>query len=174
MTRAIVVYESMYGNTRAVAAAIAAGLGSEAVALPVAQATSDTLAGADLVVVGGPIHAWGMSRPSTRKGAADAANKPGSGLTLEPGAEGPGLREWFATLAGVAGPAAAFDTRMHAPAGMSGSAGRGIARRLRAHGFDLATKPECFYVTKANQLDDGELSRATSWGQQLASLATVG
>lgn len=46
-------------------------------------------------MVGGPTHAHGMSRASTRKAAAEAAAKPVSGVTLEPGADGDGLREWF-------------------------------------------------------------------------------
>lgn len=172
MTRALVVYESMYGNTRAIAEAIAEGLGVRAV--PVAQATADLLAEADLVVVGGPIHAWSLSRPSSRKGAAEAAAKPGSGLTMEPGAEGPGLREWFAAMGRCSGRAAAFDTRMQAPAGMSGSAARKIAKKLRAHGFEIAAKPEGFYVTKANRVVDGELARARTWGRSLAAHVGVG
>jgi len=169
MTRALVVYESMYGNTRAIATAIADGLGAQTVVTPVGQVRAEDLAEADLVVVGGPIHAWSMSRPSTRKGAAEAAAKPGSTLIMEPGADGPGLREWFATMGQFSGAAAAFDTRMQAPAGMSGSVARKIAKQLRAHGFDNAAKPERFYVTKANLLVDGELARALTWGQQLAA-----
>lgn len=172
MTRALVVYESMYGNTRAVAEAIAEGLGARAV--PVAQATPDTLAEAELVVVGGPIHAWGLSRPSTRKTAVEAAAKPDSGLTVEPGAQGPGLREWFDALGACSGRAAAFDTRMQAPAGMSGNVARKIAKRLRAHGFHTVAKPEGFYVTKANSLVDGERERARAWGESMAAQIGVG
>ena len=174
MTRALVVYESMYGNTRAIATAIADGLGAEAVATPVGQVRAEDLVEADFVVVGGPIHAWSMSRPSTRKGAAEAAAKPGSTLTMEPGADGPGLREWFAAMGQFAGASAAFDTRMQAPAGMSGSVARKIAKQLRAHGFDSTAKPERFYVTKANELVDGELARALSWGQKLAAKIPAG
>ena len=63
--RAVIVYESMYGNTRAVAETVAAELGGSAVS--VADASADDLAGADLLVVGAPTHAWNMSRPSTRR-----------------------------------------------------------------------------------------------------------
>src|SRR5438874_4932720 len=109
--RAVVIYDSMYGNTHVVAQAIAKGLGAtvEVVVVPVDEAKSELLDGADLVVVGGPTHAHGMSRRSTRQAAVAAAHKPGSDLAIDPDAEGPGLREWFATLDRIGGRAAAFD-----------------------------------------------------------------
>ena len=98
--RAVVVYESMYGNTHLVAEAIGAGLGTaiDVTVVPVSQAGQAVLAGADLVVVGGPTHVHGMSRESTRKAAVETADKPDSELKAEPGALGPGLREWFGSL----------------------------------------------------------------------------
>jgi flavodoxin len=99
--RAVVVYESMYGNTHMVADAIAAGLRTalDVSVVPVAQAGAAVLADADLVVAGGPTHAHGMSRAATRKAAVQAADNPASGLKVEPDAPGPGLREWGTTLA---------------------------------------------------------------------------
>ena len=133
--RAVVVYESMYGNTHLVANAIGAGLETafEVSVVPVSRADPAVLGGAVLVVVGGPTHVHGMSRASTRKAAAEAADKPVSPLNLEPDAAGPGLREWFASLGPYLVKAAAFDTRMHAPAvltgrALNGGAGRGSFR----------------------------------------------
>src|SRR5512140_2757465 len=93
--RAVVVYESMYGNTHLIADAIGAGLESafDVRIVPVSHAGPEVIADADLVVVGGPTHAHGMSRASTRKAAVQAADKPVGGLTVEPDALGPGLRE---------------------------------------------------------------------------------
>jgi len=53
--RALVVYESMYGNTHVVASNIADGLRAdyEVTLVPVAEATPALVAGADLLVVGG-------------------------------------------------------------------------------------------------------------------------
>lgn len=98
--RALVVYESMFGNTRHVAEAVARGLGpADAVrTVPVTQAHEENLSEYDLVVVGGPTHAHGMSRESTRHGAVEQAEKPDSGLTLEPDAESEGVREWLDSL----------------------------------------------------------------------------
>jgi len=78
--RAVVVYESMYGNTHQVAEAIGAGLRSsfEVSVVPVSEAGPAVLADADLLVVGGPTHVHGMSRTSTRKAAVEAADKPAS------------------------------------------------------------------------------------------------
>ena len=99
--RAVVVYESMYGNTHLVADAIGAGLGTayDVSVVPVSHAGPEVVAGAGLVVVGGPTHAHGMSRAGTRKAAVEAANKPVSPLEVEPDALGPGLRDWFSSLA---------------------------------------------------------------------------
>ena len=169
--RAVVVYESMYGNTRHVAEAIGAGLepACSVTVVPVSEVTPESLASAGLVVVGGPTHVHGMSRAATRKSAVEAAGKPGSGLELDPDAPGPGLREWLASLGRYQARGAAFDTRMHGPAALTGQASKGVARSLRAHGFDMAAKPESFLVTKDNRLEPEEASRARAWGGALAA-----
>jgi hypothetical protein len=169
--KAVIVYESMFGNTRAVAEAIAAGFrpGNEAVVVPVTQARPEVLDGADLIVVGGPTHVHGMSRAGTRKGAAQMAGKPDSGLTLEPDAAGMGLRDWFAGLGHETTAAAAFDTRIDGLAMFTGQASKGIARLLRHHGFHLVAAPESFLITKGNRLRAGEEARAKGWGRQLSS-----
>ena len=169
--RAVVVYESMYGNTHLVAEAIGAGLKTafDVSVVPVSQASPAVLAGADLVVVGGPTHAHGMSRAATRKGAVKAADKPASPLTVEPEALGPGLREWFGSLGRFPVKAAAFDTRVHGPAALTGRASRGVTRLLREHGFDVAAEPESFLVTKQDRLEPQETARAREWGAKLAA-----
>ena len=169
--RAVVVYESMYGNTHLIADAIAAGLSArfEVRVVPVSKAGADVLEGADLVVVGGPTHGHGMSRAVSRKGAAEAASKPGSGLSLDPDALGPGLRDWFGAVGQHTVKAAAFDTRGNAPAWVSGRASKGVARELRGHGFDLVAEPESFLVSKENRLLDGEQDHARAWGARLAA-----
>ena len=129
--RAVVVYESMYGNTHLVADAIGAGLrpAFDVTVVPVAEAGPAVLAGADLVVVGGPTHVHGMSREATRKAAAEAADKPDSGLTVEADALGLGLREWFDSLGRYPAKAAAFDTRMQGPAAIRHRPARRRCRR---------------------------------------------
>ena len=169
--RAVVVYESMYGNTHLIADAIGAGLSTafDVRVLPVSQATPEVVANADLVVVGGPTHIHGMSRASTRKAAVQAADQPVGGLKVEPDALGPGLREWFGWLGRYPVRAAAFDTRMHGHATLTGRAAKGIARRLREHGFDVVTELESFLVTKQDRLEPQEQDRARNWGAKLAT-----
>jgi menaquinone-dependent protoporphyrinogen IX oxidase len=168
--KVVIVYESMFGNTRIIADAISAGFGSgnDTVVVPVAQAEVRLLDAADLLVVGGPTHVHGMTRARTRKGAADMARKPGSGLTVEPGADGPGLREWVAGQRQAGMRAATFDTRLGGPAVLTGRASKGIARLLRRHGFTLMARPESFLVTRNNHLRTGEQERARAWGEEVA------
>ena len=182
--RAVVIYESMYGNTHLVADAIASGLFDEAeltgvhltqlTVVPLAEATPDMLETADLVVVGGPTHVHGMSRASTRKAAVDAVHKtPAPDYGLDRDAPGTGIREWFAALPQFTGRAAAFDTRMQGVPMFTGRASKGIAHQLRKHGFTLVEPPESFLVTNHNVLVDGEEARAHTWGGQLTSQLAV-
>jgi Flavodoxin len=171
--RAVVIYESMYGNTHAIADAIARGLepGNEVTVVPVAGASQKLLDGAGLVVVGGPTHLHGMTRANTRKGAVEQEHKHPGQHTLDPDAEGPGLRAWFSSLGRVSASAAAFDTRLAGPAAFTGRAGKGIARLLARHGLTLIAEAESFLVTNDNTLRPGEEDRAQEWGRQLAAKA---
>jgi hypothetical protein len=172
--RALVVFESMYGNTRVIASNIADGLRAsrEVTVVPVAGATRELIATADLLVVGGPTHMHGISNAASRRMAAEAARKEGSGLTMDPDPGGPGLREWLNGIGDGHGLAAAFDTRINGVAVFTGQAGRGIARLLRQHGYALLTAPEGFLIGKQNTLLDGEDSRARSWGSALGTAAS--
>ena len=169
--RAVVVYESMYGNTHRIAEAIGAGLETafDVRVVSVTQAMPEVIADADLVVVGGPTHVHGMSRASTRKAAVQAADKPVGGLQGEPDALDPGLREWFGSLGDYPVRAAAFDTRMHGPATFTGRAAKGVTRLLRQHGFEVVAEPESFLVTKQDRLEPQEEDRARDWAAKLAA-----
>lgn len=170
--RAVVVYESMFGDTRQIAEAIGQGLARkfEVTVVPVNQVAPDQFHGIDLLVVGGPTHVRGMSRAKTRAGAVDQAARPDSGITVEPGAAGAGLREWFRTLTDPPPFAAAFDTRVQASPLVTGRAAPKIARSLQRCGCCLIAAPESFLVTtKQPALVVGERERARSWGETLAA-----
>ena len=88
--KAMVVYESMFGNTAQIAKAIAVGLGEsvEVVAMEVSQAPADPGPDVGLIVGGGPTHAFSRvgktpartpSRRVLRKGSDGSAS--GSGLS---------------------------------------------------------------------------------------------
>ena len=160
----LVVYESWFGNTRRLAEEIAAELRREGrVDIVSVDETLPPLEDVDLLVVGAPTHAHGLSSKISRKGA------------LDQGAEGEigiGVRGWIGALPnGAGGPrVAAFDTRANKPVLLVGSAARGISRRLRERGYMLAAEPESFFVQGTEgPLEDGELERAAEWGKALAS-----
>jgi hypothetical protein len=173
----VIVYESMFGNTHVVAEAVAAGIfdtdpAAQVTALPVREAHAGDVAGAGLLVVGGPTHMRGMSSGlSRRKGLEaqeQAARDKGAGFTHEPDAEGPGVRDWLGSLppASPGQLAAAFDTR--AGFRFAGGAAKGIARRLRHRGYQLAAPAEGFIITGTEgPLREGELARAREWGAAL-------
>lgn len=170
--RAVVVYESMFGNTHLVAERIAEGLRSrhEVIVSPVGEVTDAMLDDAELLVVGGPTHVHGLSSSATRMSAREMAEKDDD-LELDPDAAGPGLRNWLDGLERRrGGAAAAFDTRVTGPAVVTGRASKGIARRLARHGYHTVIDPQSFLVDKQNHLLAGEGERAVGWGQQLAAI----
>src|SRR4051794_27517117 len=108
MTRALVVYESIYGDNRIVAEAIAVSLRQTMPAdvVTAAEAPTDVPDDVALLVVGGPNHAMNMPRQSTR----ETVNQRGD-VHIDNTAVG--LHEWLEAVrlpAGIA--AAAFDTRL--------------------------------------------------------------
>jgi len=176
--RAVIVYESMYGNTHLIADAIADGMGSsnEVTVIPVSAATRNLLHGADLVVAGGPTHVHGISRASTRKAAMEQAGKSSGQLVLDAGAaaDGPGLRDWFGCLGRISASGAAFDTRIAGPAIVMGQASKGIAKLLAQHGLTLIAPARSFLVSRENVLQPGEEDRAREWGRELARRVPLG
>jgi hypothetical protein len=167
MAEALVVFESMFGNTQIIAKAVADGLSSRMNVDLVEVGDAPMVIGDDLelLVVGGPTHAFGMSRPGTRQGAAKQAKE---GVV----SAGIGLREWLAAVRGGSQTiaAAAFDTRFKKPSFLVGSAARRAEKRLRQLGFRVVAPSESFFVGGTpGPLLDGEPERARSWGMKLGS-----
>ncbi|WP_431965678.1 flavodoxin family protein [Nocardia sp. bgisy134] len=163
--RVRVVYESMFGNTATIAEAIAKGAGAHAAVdlLEVTTAAQSPAPTVDLLVVGGPTHVFGLSRARTRR---DAATR-----TTAPVAVETGIREWLGSALPVpeGARAAAFGTKTAHPRWLTGSAARGIARRLRGLGYQLVSEPADFLVDgMTGPLSAGELDRARRWGEELA------
>jgi flavodoxin len=151
---AIVFYGSRTGNTRKVADAIAAGLGSTGVqVLPMAEAPSPFPPDTDLVVIGGPTEAHGVT-PTVARFIDRLGTDALSGKAV-----------------------AAFDTRLRWPLWLSGSAAAGIARKLQRCGAHMIAPPESFLVVRqpnaakgdAPVLETGELERAEAWATSLGA-----
>jgi flavodoxin len=141
----LVIYASRNGNTRRIAEAIANRLGERgSVDLrSVDEAPTAIEPDIDLVVIGGPTEAHGMTPPVT---------------------------EFFERLApkALAGRrAVGFDTRLRWPEWLSGSAGARITDRLQGLGADVVAPEESFFVTRKPELEAGELERAATWAAGL-------
>ena len=157
--KAVVVYDSVSANLRAVAHAIGTGLAQslDVVVVPVQQAETAAISDADLVVVGGTCHA----RDRTPEVLQDR------------------VTGWVAT-AGTPRPccpAAAYETRAQGTVTGSGRASAAIATALRLQGFTVIGEPESFLMAESNELWPGEEARARAWGHALAltlSLALEG
>ena len=170
--RALVVYESMFGNTAAIGEAIAATLrshGMDVEAAPISRIEPSASVGFDLLVVGAPTHAHGMSRTGTRRAAVeDEKNAYAEAPSM------PGIRNWLDRLpSGGGGLAAAFDTRFDKPRALTGSAAKGVAKRIARQGFRLVADPESFFVTPDNELAEGQTEHAERWGAALAERASA-
>lgn len=166
--RALVVYESMFGCTESVTRAVADGLeegGFDAVVQHVRDTAQPRDLDFDLLVVGGPTHAFSLSRPSTRQDAV-RQGAPAAAAT------GTGLREWISAIADGDGrhrPAAAFDTRVTKVRRLPKAASPRALHLLARKGFAVTERPAPFLVEDVQgPLVDGELDRAHAWGRRLA------
>lgn len=154
----LIVYESAWGNTRAIAEAIATGLPREppAEVVPVSAAPPLQDLQVDLLVVGAPTHAFGLSRPGTRE---DAHRRGGQALSG-------GLREWIDAADGSHLTVASFDTHVRRP-NLPGAASRSAAKKLRRLGCTVLDRQSFWVDGYEGPLLDGEVDRARAWGKGL-------
>lgn len=149
--KALVVYDSAYGNTAKVAAAIAAGMNTRA--LQINDVSKSELSDTDLLVIGSPTQG-GQPLPSVMEFVDDLSSSEIKGKKF-----------------------AAFDTRFdikdqNLPFRILmktiGYAAEKIAAGLRSKDSHQIAKPEGFVVIdKEGPLKPGELERASIWGKQL-------
>ena len=159
---AVVVFESLWGNTEQVAREIAAGIGGDTQVLEASSAPDSLGPDVGLVVVGGPTHAFSMSTVSTRESARQ------QGAHRVPSR---GIREWIQEQTPADRPVsvATFDTRTVSPR-LPGSAAKKAMKRLVGLGFRPVAKPESFGVHGyGGPVAEGELERARRWGADLAA-----
>lgn len=171
--RAVVAYESLFGNTREVAVAIGDGLRSacQVDVLPTDRVSPELVREVDLLVVGGPTQAFRASSRKTRESAM-RSEKPADTATAT--SVESGARELVESLPQGEGRrlAAAFDTRIDKPRMITGAASRTLGRLLERAGYRLVVPPESFLVAQyRGPVVEGELTRARDWGARLARLA---
>src|SRR5674476_96579 len=162
--KALVVYESLFGNTEQVAQAITNGLAQhgDVQMVEVTKAPTELTEPVDLIVIGGPTHAFSMSRESTREDAFKQGASQGS--------KDVGVREWLEHLhrGRHAERVATFDTKVGKVRHLPGSAAKGAAHAAQKLGYKTAAQPMSFYVQGVSgPLLEGELGRAQAWGERL-------
>ena len=157
---AIVVYESVWGNTATVARAIAEGIGGGTRAFATDEVPADLLQRADLIVAGSPVFAFSLPNESTRSRIlmTETDGPP-------PDLSHPSLRSWLDGLPPGKAMGAAFETRIWwSPRGATGT----IEKKLARAGYQRLLRGEKFVVRdKCGPLREGELDRARAWGTGL-------
>jgi hypothetical protein len=157
---AIVVYESVWGNTAAVARAIAEGLGAGTSAYATDEVPAEKLERADLIVAGSPVFAFSLPSESTRQRILKSETD-----GPPPDLSHPALRTWLDAVQPGRGFAAAFETRIWwSPRGATGT----IEKKLAKVGYRRLLEPKRFVVKdKCGPLREGELESARAWGAAL-------
>jgi flavorubredoxin len=160
--RAIVVYESHWGNTAAIAQAIAEGIGPDARVMSTADATLEVVSDAELIVAGAPLLGFNLPTDVMVRGLSSETSKGGP----PPDLSHPTMRAWLDALPTGSALAAAFETKI---SWSPGSSSKAILGRLKEKGYREAAKPQRFVVKdRYGPLKEGELERAKAWGAELA------
>ena len=170
--RALIVFESMFGNTGELADAVAGGLRQRGVEVSVTEAgsmTHDLVAEHDLLVLAAPTHALALSRPESRADAVARGARPEHAAT--------GIREWIDTIDTHLPPGprvvAVFDTRVSKMRRWPGSAAKQMARKLEREGCSVVARTSFYVNGVKGPLVDGETRRAGGWGRSLAGLLSA-
>ena len=144
------VYDSVYGNTEKVAKALAKGLGDNGVdvdTLRVDMVNFDELSKYDLLVVGGPVHAWSATKPIKA------------------------FLERLKTVKDLGGKKAfAYDTKLNRSS-LAGNVGGSIEGSLKSLGFTIA-KSHATAVVKGSKgpLEEGVEEAFIELGAELAKM----
>lgn len=166
--KAVVVYESLWGNTAAIARAIAEGIGNGTRALSTLEASGALLAGANLIVAGAPVLGFSLPTESMRQSIAKNPTQHGP---IPPDLSAPSLRSWMAQLPKGSGRCAAFETRIWWSPGGSTKA---IEKALQSTGYTPLLKAQKFIVNASQgPLKAGEIERARAWGAELAKAMEI-
>ena len=158
----VVVYESHWGNTAAVARAIAEGIGPGTAVLTTDEATGAVIDDADLIVAGAPVMVFRLPT----EGILESLPEKTQDAPRPPDVSHPSMRSWLEALPDGHAPVAAFETRVR---WSPGSATGAIERGFGAAGYRRVAEAHRFYVRGTyGPLRYGELEAARTWGRALA------
>jgi len=151
--KALIIYDSMYGNTEKIAQAIGEGLTGEVKVVRVGDVNPSELKTCDLLILGSPVHG-GRATPALDTFIKELPADSLQGKSV-----------------------AAFDTRFEAEEKGVGLrllmsviryAAPRLAKAMEKKGGKLVAEPEGFIVEeKEGPLKEGELERASKWAAQL-------
>jgi flavodoxin len=144
--KALVIFDSQYGNTQKIAEAIGKGFTGDVKVMKVGDVKPEDIAWARTVIIGSP----------TQGGRQTVAIKAfGEGLKAD-------------TFNGKR--LAAFDTRLKGWAKIFGYAATKIESSFRDKGGNFTAQPQGFFVKSAKgPLVEGEEERATTWAKAIAA-----
>jgi flavodoxin len=140
--KALVIFDTSFGNTKIIAETVARELGNDTKAISVSDFNNNELEGTDLLVVGSPIIGW---KPSERMGSflASLSKDQLKGFKV-----------------------ATFDTRVKIF--FHGDVAKKIAQTLKEAGAEIIVEPQAFLVKgKEGPLIDGEIEKAIEWAKTI-------
>ncbi len=145
--KALIVYDSVFGNTEKIAKAIGGAITGDVKVLRIGEVNPSELEPIDFLIVGSPTRA-GRPTPATQDFLKKIAGSAIKGVNV-----------------------AAFDTRLSSRlVGIFGYAAGKIAGSLKKKGGNLVLPPEGFFVKGGKgPLKDGELERAANWAKAIVS-----
>jgi flavodoxin len=145
--KALIIFDSQYGNTEKIAKAIAKGFTGEVKVMKVGDVKPEDIAWARTVIIGSP----------TQGGRQTAAIKAFTDSLKADSFTGKRL--------------AAFDTRAKSfIVKLFGWAGDKIENSLKGKGGNITAQPQGFFVKSAKgPLVEGEEERATTWARAIAA-----
>jgi flavodoxin len=159
--KALVVYDSAYGNTQRIAQAVGSAMGSseDVQVLNVSEVEPDQLAGLDLLIIGSPTQRF---RP--KSAMSHMLNSIQDNSLKDVRVAAFDTRLTWEEINKIS--ALAFFVRL---SGDSAYAAKHLANQLKKKGGQLVVPPEGFYVEgMEGPLVQGELERAMDWGKQIA------
>ena len=144
--KALIVYDSVYGNTEKIARAIGDALGGDARVLRTGDVNPAAMESLDLLIVGAPTYA-GRPTPVMKEFIKNLSKSAVEGVNV-----------------------AGFDTRLKTKVlGLFGYAAGKIAKSLIKMGGKEIIPAEGFFVNGTEgPLDDSEIERAGKWSKDIA------
>ena len=149
--KALIVYDSLYGNTEKIARAVGEAINGEVKVLRPVEANPAELGSIDLLIVGSPTQGFRATKPIQ---------------TFIESISGDALKGIDVAAFDTRIPASDVGTGLRLLMKMGGYAAPRITQALKKKRGNLVAPPEGFFVkSKEGPLKEGELERAAGWAK---------